>query len=75
MSDIALASLKHACDQQISWLRTHADELESGACHYLKPQKGITQDISNQIAEDFRHQANNLKAVMDAYARLLSKLA
>lgn len=73
MPDSVLNSLKHACHQQIVWLQTHASAYEDGRCQHLEICDGVEADKSAEIAEQFRHQANNLQAVMDAYERLLTK--
>jgi hypothetical protein len=73
MPDIAFQSLKQACHQQVLWLQAHAAEYERGKCQLLESCDGAIKDKSAEIAEQFRHQANNLQAVIDAYERLVAK--
>jgi len=72
MSDIALQSLKQACHHHVQWLQEKAEDFEQGRCQRLKIVEGM-YDKSTEIAEEFRHQANNLLAVIKAYERLLTK--
>lgn len=73
MPDIALRALKQACERQVTWLQARAEGYEQGRCRHLEIENGQTRDRSQDVAEQFRHQAGNLQAVMDAYERLLAK--
>ena len=73
MPETVLHSLKQACHQQVLWLHAHASAYEEGRCQHLEVCDGVVADKSLEIAEQFRHQANNLQAVMEAYERLLTK--
>lgn len=73
MPDIALQALKQACHRQVTWLQARADAYEQGKCRHLEIENGQSCDRSQDVAEQFRHQAANLQAVMDAYERLVSK--
>jgi hypothetical protein len=70
MTDAAFEALKLACQRQVIWLQNYAAAYERGTCQHLKAGGGVSQDISLEVAEEFRHQANNLQAVISAYERL-----
>jgi hypothetical protein len=64
---------KHACGEQVAWLLAIAITYESGNCQQLETVDGITRNTSATIAEEFRHEANNLQTVMNAFERLASR--
>ena len=74
MIDTAFEALKLACHRQVLWLQDYAEGYEQGKYKQLKTVNGVSQDISMQTAEEFRHQANNVQAVISAYERLRVKL-
>jgi hypothetical protein len=73
MTDAAFEALKLACHRQVLWLQDHAAAYEQGKCRHLKTDDGVSKDASMQAAEELRHQANNLQAVISAYERLRAK--
>ncbi len=73
MPDAAFEALKQACHSQISWLLAQAVEYENGRCQHHLTTDGNFADISGEIAEQLRHQANNLQTVINAYERLRPK--
>jgi hypothetical protein len=73
MTDAAFEALKLACHRQVAWLQDHATAYEQGKCRHLKTKDGVSHDVSMQTAEEFRHQASNIQAVISAYERLRIK--
>lgn len=74
MTDTVFEALKIACHRQVLWLQDYAEGYEQGKYKQLKTANGVSQDISIQTAEEFRHQANNIQAVISAYEHLRVKL-
>ncbi|HEY4275995.1 MAG TPA: hypothetical protein VGM68_10955 [Rhizomicrobium sp.] len=70
MPDTAFQALKIACRHQIHWLNAQATAYEQGRAQHIEIGANGGSEISENVAEQFRHQANNLQAVIDAYERL-----
>ena len=75
MADAAFEALKLACDRQVAWLLGYATAYEQGTCMHVNTEGGGSEDLSIKAAEEFRHQANHIRAVISAYERLRSKSA
>jgi hypothetical protein len=73
MPDTAFQALKDACRRQIDWLHAQASAYEQGSARHIQTRAGTSQDVSADIAGEFRHQANNLQAVIDACERLRAR--
>ncbi len=73
MPDKALEALKAAYREQVEWMHVRAEEYESGKCQHHEMWGTMVHNKSAELAEEFRHRANNLQAIMDAYERLISK--
>jgi hypothetical protein len=73
MSDNAFAALKQSFLIQITWMQAHAEKLESGKCQCSEMDGPTVHNRSLELAEDFRHRANNLKAAVEAYERLVDR--
>jgi hypothetical protein len=73
MTDAAFQALKVACQRQISWLQEYALAYEQGNSRHLKLDGNASHDVSMEVAEEFRHQANNLQTVIAAYERLRTR--
>jgi hypothetical protein len=73
MPDKALEALKVAYKQHVEWLHSHAEKLETGKFEHLDHDSGAAMNKSTELAQDFRHRANNLDALIQAYERLISK--
>lgn len=70
MPEKALEALKDAYRSQVAWMHRQADKLESGKSQHLEEVGALVKNVSSELAEDFRHRANNLQAAIDAYERL-----
>jgi hypothetical protein len=73
MPDKGLAALKQAYQQHVEWMHTHAEKLETGKVQHLEQDGHLVVNRSQELAEDFRHRANNLLALIEAYERLSTK--
>ncbi len=70
MPEKALEALKAAYRDHVAWMHVHADKLETGKSQHHETDGTYVRDKSRELAEDFRHRANNLQAMIDAYERL-----
>jgi hypothetical protein len=69
MPQASLDALLTAYREQALWLVTQAAEFENG---HRKIMAGDI-DLSAQTAEEYRHKAGNLHAIIAAYERLHAK--
>lgn len=58
---------------QIDWLLALADEFDSGARRVMGRVGGNDIDLTPNLAEECRHRAGNMQAVLQAYERLHSR--
>jgi hypothetical protein len=63
MPDKALEVLKVAYREQVEWMHARAEEYENGTCQHHVMQGAAVHNKSAELAEEFRHRANNLQAV------------
>jgi hypothetical protein len=73
MPQASLDALLSAYREQALWLIAQAAEFENGHRKIIAegPQGNI--DLSAQTAEEYRHKAGNLHAIIAAYERLHAK--
>jgi hypothetical protein len=55
---------------QIDWLLALADEFDSGARRVMGRVGSNDIDLTPNLAEECRHRAGNMQAVLQAYERL-----
>lgn len=60
---------------QIDWLLALADELSGEGRRVLGQVAGKEIDLTPHLAEECRHRAGNMQAVLQAYERLHAKEA
>ncbi len=70
---LVLEALKQAYCDQVAWMQARAEEYETGKCQHHEMDGPFPLDKSTELAEEYRHRANNLRATMDAFERLMSK--
>jgi hypothetical protein len=73
VSEKALTALKAAYLEHVRWMHNHADELESGKSQHHVAEGTLIVNKSDELAQEFRHRANNLHAMIDAYERQAGK--
>ena len=73
MEDPIFLELGHAWERHRRWLKAQAVQYEEGLTQCLDLSGGSPIDRSSEIAQEIRHQANSLQAVMVAYERLIAK--
>jgi hypothetical protein len=73
MPQAAQEHLLLAYKHQIDWLLALADEFESGARRLMGKVAGQEIDLTPNVAEECRHRAGNMQAVLQAYERLHAK--
>jgi len=73
MPQASLNALLYCFQEQKAWLLQQAQEYESGARKVSGRIGGKEVDISENIAAEYRHNAGNMQAIMDAYERLHAK--
>jgi len=73
MPQASLNALLHCFRDQQAWLLKQAEEFESGARTLSGRIGGKEVDISQNIAAEYRHKADNMQAIMEAFERLHGK--
>ena len=73
MPEASLHALMVAYKAQIDWLLVQAEEFESGLRKITGKVGGNEVDISSAYAEEYRHKAGNMHAILAAYERLHAK--
>ena len=73
MRDKHLDALRAAYLKHITWMHEHAEKYESGKAQHLEHDGSQVVNRSQELAEEFRHRANNLEAHLNAYERLSSR--
>jgi hypothetical protein len=74
MPQASLNALLVAYRSQIDWLLAQAEEFESGQRKVAGRVVGKEVDISQAYANEYRHKAGNLEAVLEAFERLHAKV-
>jgi hypothetical protein len=54
-------------------MHARAEEYESGKSQHHVMESAMVHKKSHDLAVEFRHRANNLQAVIDAYERIAQK--
>ena len=73
MPKASLYALIAAYQSQIEWLITQATEIESGARKITGQLHRHEIDLSDTMAVEYRHRADNMQAILEAYERLNAK--
>ena len=73
MPQASLNALLVAYQAEIAWLLVQAEEFESGQRKVTGKVGGQEVDISANYANEYRHKAGNMQAVLQAYERLHAK--
>jgi hypothetical protein len=73
MPEASLNAMMVAYRAQIDWLLAQAEEFESGLRKITGRVGGQDVDISSSYAEEYRHKAGNMHAILAAYERLHAK--
>jgi hypothetical protein len=73
MPENPLTTLKAAYLNHVHWMHSHAADLESGKSQHHVAEGTLIVNKSAELAEEFRHRANNLLAMIEAYERLSEK--
>jgi len=55
------------------WLLAHAAELETGERRIVAHMRGQETDLTPNYVVEYRHKANNLLAILQAYERVRSQ--
>jgi hypothetical protein len=64
-----LQGLSRHCSGLADWLSQQAEALETGEDRHFHGDR----DISEALAQDFRHRANNIQALLMAMARIAER--
>jgi hypothetical protein len=74
MPQASLIALLSAYRDQSDWLETQAAAFETGQRKLLAVDaSGSELDLSAETAQEYRHKAGNLQAIIIAYERLHAK--
>jgi hypothetical protein len=70
MPQASLKAFVRSYRAQIDWLLAQAEEFDSGQRKVTGRVAGKEVDVSQAYANEYRHKAGNLEAVLQAFERL-----
>jgi len=70
MPQASLKAFVRSYRAQIDWLLAQAEEFDSGQHKVTGRVAGKEVDVSQAYANEYRHKAGNLEAVLQAFERL-----
>jgi len=70
MPQASLNALVSVYRDHMNWLDSQATEFERGERKVSARIGGKEVDISSNMAAEYRHKANNMAAIMQAYERI-----
>jgi len=73
MPQASLNALVVAYRDLADWLLAQAAELESGERKVVAHMRGHDMDLTPNYVAEYRHKANNLLAVLEAYERVRAR--
>jgi hypothetical protein len=73
MPQAALNAMLAAYRAQVEWLLAQAEEFEGGHRQITARIGGKEVDVTRAYADEYRHKAGNMRAILDAFERLHAK--